>query len=954
MSALNFEAFFEACHGFKPLPWQSRLAAQLCETHIWPDLIDLPTASGKTACMDVALFHLAFCAELGKPQLAARRIVFVVDRRIIVDAAAERADKLVRLLADASATQAIRNVALALQNCGGAKVLSAFKLRGGMPKERGFATCTVQPMLISSTVDQIGSRLLFRGYGVKDYSLSLHAGLLGHDTLILLDEAHLSLAFAETLNALNREQARAQQVLPLKPTRIVPLSATANTSGSRFQLDAMDLVHPLIAQRQGVAKIAELVPCEKAKERPKKLVELATRMLDSLSKQHAAPVVAIVVNRVHLAREIFDLLTTALKGKAGTELLIGRARAIERDVIATRLTARCGAGRKAQNTDQALIVVATQTIEVGADLDFQGLITECAALDSLRQRFGRLDRLGLFQFSYAAIVGGGEAPDDPVYGVALTNTWAWLLGIAKQNSVDFGIQAMAEQLAAPANAATLPTLLAPSREQLQLTPAFMALLCQTAPKPMYDPDVAALLHGFSDAQADVQILWRAHLPLNENGMPDADESKLVNQIMDAVRPSSLETLALSPRAARAWLRGMDSQAHVSDLEGVDIEVEVKRNALKTERSIWRKANEGWEVVKPEKIRPGDTLLVPCEYLGCDAFGFAPDQTSGETADLSDACMQAMAASRQRVRLLTRRAAQELVDIASIMEELKAESLSPKQAARYLKNLLREAGESGISKVELAFRKNGSLFALLLYYAGPKSDDLSEEDDSSNCLPAPVLLASHNAGVGQRAETLARAANLDAALIADLQRSGALHDLGKADPRFQRMLRGDVDTELASDVLLAKGLAKGYGSARPEMGARHETYSVAVLQKYPELLVGAYDPELVLYLIGTHHGRGRGLMPDVPDTGCRFSVPHLEDRYSYAGSPNLGALSADWPDLFWRLNQRYGALGLAYLEAVLRLADHQQSASEAKVSEVKASEVKASEASTYQQGDNHVR
>jgi hypothetical protein len=77
--------------------------------------------------------------------------------------------------------------------------------------------------------------------------------------------------------------------------------------------------------------------------------------------------------------------------------------------------------RRPQPIDRAGSVVATQTIEVGADLDFQGLVAECASLGALRQRFGRLDRLGTFRHALAAIIGSSDDAErfDPVAGILL-------------------------------------------------------------------------------------------------------------------------------------------------------------------------------------------------------------------------------------------------------------------------------------------------------------------------------------------------------------------------------------------------------------------------------------------------------------------------------------------------------------------------------------------------------
>ena len=116
--ASDFSEFFTALWDKCPFCWQKDLAKRVLERETasaalpgagissgaggatpspWPEAIALPTASGKIACMDVALFALAVQAsrlETGQPITAPRRIFFVVDRRVIVDEAYERARRL--------------------------------------------------------------------------------------------------------------------------------------------------------------------------------------------------------------------------------------------------------------------------------------------------------------------------------------------------------------------------------------------------------------------------------------------------------------------------------------------------------------------------------------------------------------------------------------------------------------------------------------------------------------------------------------------------------------------------------------------------------------------------------------------------------------------------------------------------------------------------------------------
>ena len=83
LRATDFAEYFRAVHKCEPFPWQQALVNLLADSDTWPDVLDLPTGTGKTAALDAAVFHLALRADA--PDRAALRIALVVDRRLVVD-----------------------------------------------------------------------------------------------------------------------------------------------------------------------------------------------------------------------------------------------------------------------------------------------------------------------------------------------------------------------------------------------------------------------------------------------------------------------------------------------------------------------------------------------------------------------------------------------------------------------------------------------------------------------------------------------------------------------------------------------------------------------------------------------------------------------------------------------------------------------------------------------------
>ena len=92
---LEFGDMFEAVTGNKPMAWQCRLYDQFLANDIKP-VIDLPTGMGKTSVMAIWLIARAKQIEEKRTERLPTRLVYVVDRRTVVDQATDLAQKLVK------------------------------------------------------------------------------------------------------------------------------------------------------------------------------------------------------------------------------------------------------------------------------------------------------------------------------------------------------------------------------------------------------------------------------------------------------------------------------------------------------------------------------------------------------------------------------------------------------------------------------------------------------------------------------------------------------------------------------------------------------------------------------------------------------------------------------------------------------------------------------------------
>lgn len=804
---------FEALTGFEPYPWQIKCFSELMGGKV-PRELTLPTGTGKTSLVLLYLIALAHGATLP------RRCAYIVDRRAIVDQTAAQVRRWVASMERIEAlANPLRRMA-AFQRPGAAAVETGI-LRGGIADSGEWRLDPAKPAVVIGTVDIIGSRLLFSGYGDGRSRRALHAGLLGVDTAIILDESHLSPAFASTLRSIERlaEENCGPGFL------VVAMSATPRESqGASLCED--DASHPQLGQRVRAAKSPAFHRVEKPADKRRKIIDLAL--------SHQRGTVLIFLRSAKDAQLVQAQLSREL-GVQGSErvgLLTGTLRGAERHALTETELWRFFADPEAEDENRhSVFLVATAAGEVGIDLDARHVVMDLAPLDSLIQRLGRVNRGGGRSDSRVDIVHVDKDTENKPdktdwknrYARACERTLSLLKGresLSPGELLELPLEAIAECMTPSARPAP------PDQDRIEMLAATSAGLDV--------PPVEVYLRGISDQPeyAETQILWRW------------DVTTLVSRGADAAR----DALSMQPPRAREALKlpsvaASRELAKLASSAGEFCCIRIAADGTVNELTVTA------EQLPVRRTLGFSTLVLPAEIGGLSEAGFLDARRAGHAVkDLADddQCVRFVEAEEDPSADRP-----EWFDDATVWRvPLRMDSDDEGEVTHWLIYARRRPGELA----------------------------LDSESDLSRLARSVQLLADHNRRVGAAARRIGEALGLDAELVSTLEIAGERHDVGKTRHVWQRAAGNSGSEPVAKS-------RRGHFRPALLGGYRHEFGSLALAKRELSRGPVTGDHELMLHLIAAHHGHARPGFPEprqwdpeLPLNVCEALSAACEERF----------------------------------------------------------------------------
>ncbi len=903
---IEFSSTFEALTGHPPFPWQGRLYERFLVGEL-PETCLIPTGLGKTSVIAIWLIALA------NNQSLPRRLVYVVNRRTVVDQTTDEVEKLRDNLKKCPKLKAILEEMCALHLDDKDEEwspLAISTLRGQHADNQLWSQDPARPAVICGTVDMIGSRLLFSGYRCGFKSKPLQAGFLGQNALLVHDEAHLEPAFQKLVEEICKEQTK--NGLDAQPLRVMALSATARNNEKTFELDEEDRKHGVVKQRINAAKELHLHPIHEGKN---ELVDALTE--HALSYQASGKAVLIFAHSVDTVEKVANNIQKELRGlKIKDEgnyvaTLTGTMRGLERNqLIEEPVFKRFRPDVKPdeQKIEGTVYLICTSAGEVGVNISAGlskemggAMICDLTTYESMAQRLGRVNRFGACDDTQVHVVHPTEfATDEEAeskpelrYDVSRGRTLRLLQelnGSASPSALD-----NLDKVRKLAAFSPLPEMLDTSDI---LFDAWANTTIQELPGR---PPVAEYLHGIEEWEPPrTEVAWREDV---ERITQDyLDQSKHTRDDLLADYPLKPHEL-LSDRSDRIFdrLKKLYERCE-KEFHKTQPEKEFSLQVWVTDEDEKTKSKELREIIEGDKktFRP-HTILLPPSVGGLNNGLFDP---SFETADdVSDRWQNEDGKGEYHRR------------------RLMADKKAP-EGMRLIRSIQTKpdlADQESSDHNEESADENRSIWN---WYVRP---NLGDDDGSKATVTEPIPWHQHTDDVVKHATSIANSLLADSPEIqAAMILAARFHDFGKRRKVWQRSIGNPKPNDWyeKSGKVTSKAPEDQWGQLIESTRYRHEFGSLLNLLFPCETDKQAFSStfsefeamndeqrDIVLHLIAVHHGRGRPHFPieEVFDPEYR---QELSDQ-----------LAREVPRRFARLQRKFGRWGLAWLESLFRAADY---------------------------------
>jgi len=576
---VGFDRFFgDVTGGKRPHPWQRDLADDaVCENR----LIRIPTGFGKT--LGIVSAWLRHRVQLKNDDWP-RRLVWCLPMRVLV----EQTEREVRhVLASAGV----------LWDGGDHDGKVGVHLLMGGADAADWHLYPEECAVLIGTQDMLLSRAMNRGYGAPRARWPMEFGLLGRDSLWVMDEVQLmdvGLATSAQLQAFRDTDAVKSDNAP--PCYTWWMSATLQPDWLGKSPDTTKMADHLSRIGIPASDRTGFLWDDVSKTCRRENIGGAADLADLVAREHAdagygekGPTL-VVVNRVDHAMAVYGAICKdkPLREK-GTDIRLvhSRFRPAERADWTRDFLGRdlCAPGTNR-------IIIATQVVEAGVDISAYLLITELAPWASLVQRFGRCARWGGEALVIVADLKPENDKDAAPYDKAALDAAREALGHL-DDVAPRRLEAFAE-----ANANLLPALYPYDPPHLLLRHELDELFDTSPDLSGADIDISRFIR--SGKERDLHVFW---LPIPARANPEAD-----------VRPIRDALCAVKFLAARDWLCGKETQTK-------------KQPTLKSGMRawVWDWLDGGWRPVKRADLVPGRTVLVDAGCGGYDPdLGWLPD------------------------------------------------------------------------------------------------------------------------------------------------------------------------------------------------------------------------------------------------------------------------------------------------------------------------------------------